>query len=57
MILYRDLSYNSTLAFLITKYYKSVSNYDNVNYENFKLFAQNYYNDVFINHNDNAGNT
>lgn len=45
----RDLSYNSTLAFLITKYYKSVSNYDNVNYENFKLFAQNYYNDVFIN--------
>ena len=45
----RDLSYNSTIAFLITKYYKSVSNYDNVNYENFKLFAQNYYNDVFIN--------
>ena len=45
----RNLSYNSTIAFLITKYYKSVSNYDNVNYENFKLFAQNYYNDVFIN--------
>lgn len=45
----RDLSYNSTIAFLITKYYKSVSNYDNVNYENFKLFTHNYYNDVFTN--------
>ena len=33
----RNLSYNSTIAFLITKYYKSVSNYDNVNYENLAL--------------------
>lgn len=45
----KNLSYNSTVAYLITKYFKETTNYDNVNFEDFKLFAQKYFNDVFIN--------
>lgn len=45
----KKLSYNSTLAYLITKYFKDTTNYDNVSYNDFKRFSQKYFNDVFIN--------
>ena len=45
----KKLSYNSTLAYLITKYFKETANYDNVGYNDFKRFSQKYFNDVFIN--------
>ncbi len=45
----KKLSYNSTLAYLITKYFKETANYDNVSYNDFKRFSQKYFNDVFIN--------
>lgn len=45
----KNLSYNSTVAFLITKYFKNTANYDHVSFNNFKLFAKNFFNDVFIN--------
>lgn len=45
----KKLSYNSTLAYLITKYFKETTNYDNVSYNDFKRFSQKYFNDVFIN--------
>ena len=45
----KKLSYNSTLAYLITKYFKETTNYDNASYNDFKRFSQKYFNDVFIN--------
>ncbi len=45
----KNLSYNSSVAFLITRYFKETTNYDNVSFNDFKQFTNKYFNDVFIN--------
>lgn len=45
----RKLSYNSVLTSLIADYFKKCTNYDKANFNDFKIFVGQYYNDIFVN--------
>lgn len=45
----RRLSYNSTVSFLISEYFKNVKDYDQVGLQDFRRYTSKLYEDIFVN--------
>lgn len=45
----RYLSYNSTVSFLISEYFKNIKDYDQVSLQDFRKYVSKLYEDIFVN--------